>query len=255
MTLTLTQALQNFTGTAPVRNDNETIKQQSSKESMEACQDVSKITSNPAKISHPVESRPVKPGVVINNSDKRSIDSRPISCRENVLLQTAESSVVTDQNGHVAGQGRGSKLNDLEDRAIAVELDLKTDSQQDRSRMTERIKPRVNDTSTTFTPDEEAFRSKIRNGRMPTEGRSFWKKHVSTPKYASFLRMFRKEETDNQLRNNSSSRRNEKLQRRGKISTERYLKIKYNIAERKKELKKFRGLKRLFLEAFLFDWT
>lgn len=237
-----------------VRNDNGTIKQRSSKESMEACQDVSKIISNTAKISHPAESRPVKPGVVIN-SDKRSIDSRPISCQGNVLLQTTESSVVTDQNGHIVGQGRGSKrkLDDLEDRAITVDLSLETDSQQDWSKMTERIKPRVNNTSTTFAPDEETIRSKIRNGRIPMEGKSFWKKHVTTPKYASFLRMFRKEETDNQLRNNSSSRRNEKLQHRGKTSTERYLKIKYK-AERKKELKKFRGLKRLFLTAFLFDY-
>lgn len=214
---------------------------------MEACQDVSKIMSNAAKISHPAESRPVKPdgndGVAINNSDKRSIEPQPVSCQENVLLQTVDSSGVIDQNGYVAEQGRGSKrkLDDLEDRAIAVELE--TGSQQNRSRTPERIKSRVNDTPTTFT-DEKATRGKI---RIPMEGKPFWKRHVSTPKYSSFLRMFRKEETDNLLCNNSSSRRNEgdKSSHRRGISTERYNpEIKYNVAKRKKELKKFRGSKR-----------
>ncbi|XP_077265363.1 uncharacterized protein LOC143899180 isoform X2 [Temnothorax americanus] len=216
----------NRTGTASPRNDNGTIKQQSSKESMEACQDISKIISNAAKISHPAESRPVKlddDGVAINNGDKRSIDPQPVSCQGNVLPQTAESSVVTDQNGLVAAQGHGNKrkLDELEDRAIAVERDLETGSQQDRSRMTGKIKPRVNDTPTTFTPDEKATRSRIRNSRIPVEGKPFWKKHVSTPKYASFLRMFRKEETSDRLHNNSSSRKNdgEKLQHR-RISAE-----------------------------------
>ncbi|XP_018402340.1 PREDICTED: uncharacterized protein LOC108779407 isoform X2 [Cyphomyrmex costatus] len=193
----------NYAGTSLAQNNNETIKQRSSKESMEACQGVSKIINNVAKISHSAESRPVKP-VAINNSDKRSID--PVSCQGNVLLQTAESGVVTDQN--VIGQGRGNKrkLDDLKDRAIAINLGV--GSQQDRPKLTERIKPRVKDTSTTFTPDEKIAKSKLRNSRMPTEGKTFWKKHVSTPKYASFLRMFHKE--DNQLRGNSSSRRNER---------------------------------------------
>lgn len=212
---------------------------------MEACQSVSKIISEAVKIPHPAESRPVKSdGVAINNSDKRSIDPRPVSCQGSVL-QTAESGIVTDQNEHVAGQGRGSKrkFDDLEDRAIAVRLDLRAGS-QDRSRMTERIKPRVKDTvfaPTTFTPDEKAARSRIRS-RMPMEGKLFWKRHVSTSKYASFLRMFRKEETD-RLRGNSSSRKNkgEKLQHRRGLSAERYdSEIKYNAAERKKKLKKFR---------------
>lgn len=204
-----------------------------------------------AKISHPAEPRPVKPDdddVAINNSDKRSIDPQPVSCQGNVLLQT-ESSVVTDRNGYAAEQGRGSKrkLDDLEDRATAVEPDLETSSQQDWSRTTERIKPRVNDTPATFIPDEKATRSRIRNDRIPMEGKPFWKRHVSTPKYASFLRMFRKEETDNRPSNNSSSWRNERgdksPHRRG-ISAERYdSEIKYNIAKRKKELKKFRGSK------------
>lgn len=215
------------------------------------CQHVSKITSNAAKISHPAESRPVKPdddGGAINNSDKRSIDPQPVSCQGNVLLQTVESSVVTDQNECVVEQGRSSKrkLDDLEDRAIAIELDLETGSQQSRSRTIERIKPRVNDTPTTFTPDEKA-RSRSRNDKIPMEGKPFWKRHVSTPKYASFLRMFRKEETDDRLCNNSSSRRNEgeKSPHRRGIPTERYdPKIKYNVAKRKKELKKFRGSER-----------
>ncbi|XP_018314035.1 uncharacterized protein [Mycetomoellerius zeteki] len=211
-------ALQNYAGTSLAQNNNGTIKQRSSKESMEACQDVSKIINDAVKTSDSAELRPVKP-VAINNSDKRSID--PVSCQGNVLLQTAESGVVTDQN--VAGQGRGNKrkLNDLEDRAIAI--DLGAGSQQNRPRLTERIKPRVKDTSTTFTPDEKVARSRLRNSRIPMEGKPFWKKHVSTPKYASFLRMFHKEETDNQLRGNSSSRRNEereKSQHRRELSAE-----------------------------------
>lgn len=218
---------------------------------MEACQGVSKIISDAAKIFHPAESRPVKPDdddddVAINNSDKRSIDPQPVSCQRNVLLQTAESSAVTDQN--VAGQGRGNKrkLDDLEERAIAVEPDLGAGSQQDRSKTTERIKPRIKNMPTTFIPDEKAARSR------------FWKRHVSTPKYASFLRIFRKEETD-QLHGNSSSRRNEreKSQHRRRLSTERYNpEIKYNAVERRKKLKKFQRLKRLFLADSLFDyWT
>ena len=185
---------------------------------MEACQDVSKI-NDAVKTSDSAESRPVKP-VMINNSDKRSID--PVSCQENVLLQTTESGIVTDQN--VAEQGRSNKrkLDVLEDRAIAV--DLEAGSQQSRPRLIERIKPHVKDTSTTFKPDEKIVRSRIRNSKMPTEGKPFWKRHVSTPKYASFLRMFHKEETDNQLSGNSSSQRNEreKSQYRRGLSAERY---------------------------------
>lgn len=249
------QALQNCAGTAPARNDNGTEEQRSS---MEACQDVSKIMSSAAKISHPAESRPVKrvgDDVAINNNDKRSIDPQPVSCQRNVLLQTAESGVMTDQNGHVAGQGRGTKrkFDNLEDRAI----ELETGSQQNRSRMTERIKPRVNDTPTTF-PLEKAnpTRSRIRNGRISMEGKPFWKRHASMPKYASFLRMFRKDETDDRLCNNSS-RRNEgenSQQRRG-ISAERYdPEIRYNTAGRKKELEKF---EELILSRFFFfhHWT
>lgn len=234
---TLTRTLQNCVETVPARNernDNGTIKQQNLKESMEACQGVSKIISEAVKIPHPAELRPVKPGddyVAINNSDKRSIDPRPVSCQGSVLPQTAESGIVTNQNEHVAGQGRGSKrkLDDLEDQAIAVGLDLGAGSQQDRSRTNERIKPRVKDTPTTFTSDEKAARSRIRNSRirnsrMSMEGKPFWKKHVSTPKYASFLRMFCKEETDDRLRGNSSSRRNEgeKSQYQRGLSAERY---------------------------------
>ncbi|XP_036138803.1 uncharacterized protein LOC118644391 [Monomorium pharaonis] len=197
---------------------------------METCQSVSKIISDVAKRFHP--SRLVKPDDVlaINNSDKRSVNPQPINCQENVLLQTTESSVVTDQNGYVAGQGRGSKrkLEDLEDRAmITAKLDLAADNRQDRSRTTERIKPRVKDTLTTsdaFSSDEKAVRNRIRNGRVPTDGKSFWKRHVSTPKYASFLRMFRKEGTDDRLYRNSSSRRNKgkKSQHRRGLSAERY---------------------------------
>lgn len=195
---------------------------------METCQGVSKIINDAAKTSHPVESRPVKPDdddVAINNSDKRSIDPQPVNCQGNILLQTAESSVVTDQNGYVEEQGRGSirKL-DLEGRAMtaskSIEPDLEAGSQQDRSRRIERIKPRVKDTLTTFNPDEKAARN--RNGRVLTEGRLFWKRHMSTPKYVSFLKMFRKEETDD--RGNSSSRRNEgeKSQHRRGLSVERF---------------------------------
>ncbi|XP_018357987.1 PREDICTED: uncharacterized protein LOC108757842 isoform X2 [Trachymyrmex cornetzi] len=207
----------NYAGTSLAQNNNGTIKKRSSKESMEACQGVSEIINDAVKTSDSAESRPVKP-VAINNSDKRSID--PVSCQGNVLLQTAESGVATDQN--IAGQGRGNKrkLDVLEDRAIAV--DLEAGSQQNWPRLTERIEPRVKDTLTTFTPDEKVVRSRLRNSRMPTEGKPFWKRHVSTPKYASFLRMFHKEETDNQLRGNSSSRRNEreKSQYRRRLSAE-----------------------------------
>jgi len=195
---------------------------------METCQGVSKIISDAAKISHSAESKLVKPDddddVAINNSDKRSID--PVNCQRNIL-RTAESSIMTDQN--VAGQGRGSKrkLDDLENQAIAMELDLEAGSQQDRSR----IRSRIKDTPTTFTPNERTIKSRLRNSRMPTEGKPFWRRHVSTPKYASFLRMFRKEETDDKLRSNSLSRRNkeEKSQHRKELSAERYNpKIKYN---------------------------
>jgi len=192
---------------------------------MEACQGVSKIICDAAKISHSAESKLVKldDDVAINNSDKRSID--PVNCQRNILW-TAESSVVTDQN--VAGQGRGSKrkLGDLENQAIAVELDLEVGSQQDRSR----IRSRIKDTPTTFTSDERTIKSRLRNSRMPTEGKPFWKRHVSTPKYASFLRMFRKEETDNKLRGNSLSRKNkeEKSQHRKELSAERYNLNLYN---------------------------
>ncbi|KYN33701.1 hypothetical protein ALC56_11959 [Trachymyrmex septentrionalis] len=198
-------ALQNYAGISLAQNNNGTIKQRSSKESMEVCQGVSKIINDAVKTSDSAESRPVKP-VMINNSDKRSID--PVSCQGNILLQTAESGVVTDQN--VIGQGRGNKrkFDVLEDRVILVNLE--TGSQQNRPRLTERIKPRVKDTSTTSTLVEKGIRSRIRNSRMPTEGKPIWKRHASMPKYASFLRMFRKEETDNQLRDNASSRRSER---------------------------------------------
>lgn len=191
-------------------------------------------------------------GVAINNSDKRSIE--PVSCQGNILLHTAESNVMTDQNRYVE-QERSSKckLDNLEDQTTTTELDLETGNQQNRSRMTERIKPRVNGAPTIFTVDEKTTRNRIRNGRIPMGGKLFWKKHVSTPKYASFLRMFRKEETDDQLCNKSSSRRNEgeKSQYRKGIYAERYdLEIRYNG---KKELKKFRGLKRLFLANFISD--
>ena len=200
---------------------------------MEVCQGVSKIINDAVKTSDSAESRPVKP-VMINNSDKRSID--PVSCQGNILLQTAESGVVTDQN--VIGQGRGNKrkFDVLEDRVILVNLE--TGSQQNRPRLTERIKPRVKDTSTTSTLVEKGIRSRIRNSRMPTEGKPIWKRHASMPKYASFLRMFRKEETDNQLRDNASSRRSEreKSQYRKGLSAERY-NLRYNLMQRKKKEK------------------
>ncbi|XP_011697144.1 PREDICTED: uncharacterized protein LOC105455480 isoform X2 [Wasmannia auropunctata] len=225
-------ALQNRAGTAPVRNDNgyTMIRQRiSSKESMEACQGVSKIISDATTYTHPAESRPVKPdgGVAINNGDKRSIESQPVGCQGNVLPRAAESSAVTDQNA--AGQGRAGskrKLDDLEDEALlAAKLDVEAGGRQERSETTEMIKSRVKDTPTTFAPDGRAVSNKgcrIRNSRIPTEGKPFWKRHVSAPKYASFLRMFRKEETENRLRGNSSSRRNdgEKSQHRRRLSTE-----------------------------------
>ncbi|XP_025075373.1 uncharacterized protein LOC105432054 [Pogonomyrmex barbatus] len=196
---------------------------------MEACQGVSKIISDAAKISHPAESRPVKlddDGIAINNSDKRSTEPRPgpVGCQGNGPQRSAESSIV-DQSEYVdAKRGCGSKykFDDLKDREMAVELEPGISSQQDQSNATtERIKPRVKDTSTNI--DEKIARSRIRNGRVPIEERSFSRRHVSSPKYMSYLRTSRKEERDDRLRGNSSSRRNdgiEKSQRRKKLFME-----------------------------------
>ncbi|GAB1862448.1 hypothetical protein CAJAP_03527 [Camponotus japonicus] len=191
------------------------IKRHSSKQSMEECQNVDKIINDAAKASHS-GSPNVKSndeGVAINKSDKQSIDPQPISYQGNTL---PESSVATDRS-----QGRGSKrkLDDLEDRSTTTELDLGISNQRNQWRMTEGIKPRVKDAPTIFTPEKNA-RNRIRNGRM-MEGRPFSRRHVSSPKYASFLRMFHKEEVD-ELRGNSSPRKDdgEKLQRRRGLSTQ-----------------------------------
>ncbi|XP_029676650.1 uncharacterized protein LOC115243648 [Formica exsecta] len=191
------------------------IKRHSSKLLMEECQNVDKIINDAAKSSHVAESPNVKSnddGVVINKSDKQSIDPQTI-CQENAL---PESSVATDQSR----QGRGSKrkLDDLEDRSTTTDLEIS--NQQNQWRMTKAIKPRIKDTPTISTLEKTA-RNRIRNGRMTMEGRPFSRRHVSSPKYASFLRMYRKEEVD-ELRSNSSSRRDdgEKLQRRRGLSTE-----------------------------------
>ncbi|EFN64336.1 hypothetical protein EAG_05186 [Camponotus floridanus] len=193
------------------------IKRHSSKQSMEECQNVDKIINDVAKASHSAESPNVKPnddGVTINKSDKQSIDPQPISYQGNTL---PESSFATDRSQ----QGRGSKrkLDDLEDRSTTTELDLGISSQWNQWRMTEGIKPRIKDAPMIFTPEKNA-RNRIRNGRM-MEGRPFSRRHVSSPKYASFLRMFHKEEVD-ELRSNSSPRKDdgEKLQRRRGLSTQ-----------------------------------
>nr|XP_012221980.1 PREDICTED: uncharacterized protein LOC105671970 [Linepithema humile] len=212
-------APQNRAETTLDRNDEATIKQRRSKESMEACQSVSKTINEAAKISHSVDSPDVKPadggGVAINKSDKRS--AQPISCQGNVLQFVESSNVATDQSRHTEEQGRRikRKLNNLENQTI--EIDQGTSSQQNGSKTSDRIKSYFKDVPTIFSFDEKAVRSRIRNGRMPIEGRSYLKRRVSSPRYASFLRMLRKEEADERLRGNSSSRRNEaeKLQRRG----------------------------------------
>lgn len=203
---------------------------------MEECQSVDKIINDAAKSSHAAESPNVKSndGTVINKSDKQSIDPQPISCQENTL---PESSVATDQSR----QGRGSKrkLDDLEDRSTTTDLEIS--NQHNQWRMTKAIKPRIKDTPMISTV-EKTTRNRIRNGRM-TEGRPLLRRHVSSPKYASFLRMYRKEEVD-ELRSNSSSRRDdgEKLQRRRGLPTERYNpSILRNIMqwEEEKDFKKF----------------
>ncbi|KMQ90317.1 general transcriptional corepressor trfa-like isoform x1 protein, partial [Lasius niger] len=161
---------------------------------MKECQSVDKIINDAAKAFHSAESPNVKSnddGVAINKSDKQSIDPQPISCQGNVL---PESSVATDQSRQ--GQGRGSKrkLDDLENRSTTTELDLGISSQRNQWRMTEEVKPRVKD-APIFTLEKNA-RNRIRNGRVAMEGRPSSRRHVSSPKYASFLRMFRKEEVD-----------------------------------------------------------
>lgn len=189
---------------------------------MEECQNVDKIINDAAKASHLAESPNVKSNddsIAINKSVKQSVDRQPISHQENTL---PESSVGTDRSQ----QGRGSKrkLDDLEDRLTTAELDLGISSQRNQWRMTEGIKPRVKDAPTIFTLEKNT-RNRIRNGRTTMEGRPFSRRHVSSPKYASFLRMFCKEKREvDEPRGNSSSRRDdgEKLQRRRGVSTQRY---------------------------------
>jgi len=245
------QAPQNRAGITLDRNDEAMMKQQRSKESMEACQGVSKIVNDAAKISHSVDSPDVKPadggGVAINKSDKRS--AQPISCQGNVLQFVESSDVATDQSRRMKEQGRSikRKLNNLENQAI--EINQGTSSQQDASKTSDRIKLYFKDAPTIFSLDEKAARSRIRNGRMPIESRPYSKRRVFSPRYASFLRMLRKEEADERrLRGNSSSRRDEaeKPQRRG-LSTERYKTMK-----RTGRLAKFRESKGLSLPNFLF---
>ncbi|KAL6445277.1 hypothetical protein ACFW04_002258 [Cataglyphis niger] len=183
---------------------------------MEECQSVDKIINDAAKSSYTAQSPNVKSndGAAINKSDKQSIDPQPISCQENIL---PESSVATDQSR----QGRGSKrkLDDLEDRSTTTDV-REISNQQNQWKMTKAIKPRVRDTPTLSTL-EKTTRNRIRNGRMTMEGRPVLRRHVSSPKYASFLRMYHKEEID-ELRSNSSSRRDdgEKLQRQRRLFTE-----------------------------------
>jgi len=222
----------------PDRNDEAMMKQRRSKESMEACQGVSKTVNGTMKISHSVDSPDVKPanggGVAINKSDKRS--AQPISCQGNVPQFVESSDVATDQSRRVEEQGCSikRKLNNLENQAI--DTDQGTSSQQDGSKTSDRIKSYFKDMPTIFSLDEKAARSRIRNGRMPIEGR-YSKRRVSSPRYASFLRMLRKEEANERLRGNSSSRRDEaeKPQRRG-LSAERY----ETMRKRKERLAKFR---------------
>ncbi|XP_072755016.1 uncharacterized protein [Anoplolepis gracilipes] len=210
--------LQNCVRTALGRNDNAVIKRHSSKQSMEECQSVGKIINDREKASHSTESTIVKPnddGVTINKNDKRSIDPQPNNYQKNAL---PESSVATENQNR---QGRGSKrkLDDLEleDRSTTTKLNLETSSQWNQWKMTEGIKPCTKNAPIL----EKTTRNRIRNGRMMTmEGRA--KRLTSSPKYASFLRMFHKEEV-NELRGNSSSRRDdgEKLQRGRGLSMQR----------------------------------
>lgn len=188
---------------------------------MKESQSVDKIINDAAKASYSAELSNVKSnddGVTINKSDKRSSDSQPINCQENIL---PESSIAMAQNSQRRGSKR--KLDDLENQSTTTELDLGSSSyQRNQWRMTEGIKPRVKD-APIFASEKNA-KNRIRNGRIAMEGRSFSRRNVSSPKYASFLRMFRREEVD-ELRDNSSSRRDngEKLQRRRGFSTERYI--------------------------------
>lgn len=209
---------------------------------MEECQNVDKIINDAAKVFHSTESPQDKSnddGVAINKSDKQSIGPQPTNYQENTL---PELRVVTDRSQ----QGRGSKdkLDDLEDRSTTTEVDLGISSQRNQWRMTEGIKPRVKD-GPIFTLEKNG-RSRIRNGRMTMEGRPFPRRHVSSPKYASFLRMFHKEEMD-ELRGNSSSRKDdgEKLQRR-RLSTQRYNiqyveYIEYNADRKEKSFQSFKN--------------
>lgn len=220
---------------------------------MEECQNVDKIINDAAKASHSAGSPNVKSndeGVAINKSDKQSIDPQPISYQGNTL---PESSVATDRS-----QGRGSKrkLDDLEDRSTTTELDLGISNQRNQWRMTEGIKPRIKDAPTIFTPEKNA-RNRIRNGRM-MEGRLFSRRHVSSPKYASFLRMFHKEEVD-ELRGNSSPRKDdgEKLQRRRGLSTQRYNiqyveYVEYNVEKKEKKICKVSRIERRYFLLYNF---
>lgn len=163
-----------------------------------------------------------KPAGVATNNDGGSIDPR-LGCQQNV---SPESIGVTNQNRRAEGRRCGSKrkLDDMEDRATAADLDW---AGQDPRRARASIKPRIKNASTMLLPDGNATwtaRSRIRNERS-SEVRLLSRRHLSSPKYASFLRMFRKEEVSNQRsRENPSFRKNEseKSQRRGGLSTERY---------------------------------
>lgn len=221
----VTQTLRNRGSTASDRNDS--AMKRSAKESMEVCQDVSKIINAPET----PRSAGSHLGLIAIHSGERSIDPRA-GCQANVP-RSNESNAETSPDGRAEERGRGvkRKLDRMEDQAAAIDLDHATG--QDRSRATERIEPRVKDaTPMIFCPnpafkDESATKTARGRIRRPTEGRSSSRRQVPSPKYASFLRMFRKEEVDERHRGNLSPRKDEgeKSQRRG-LASERYAVLK-----------------------------
>lgn len=210
--------LQNRAGTAFFyRNDNDDAtamtKQQKSKDAMDACQDTKKVIDDAPKTHLSLEVPSSKLDGAINKGDKRSI--------EPVDYQEKESSINENQSRHVERQGGGSWKRKLDNRENKVSPAIGIDrgfTQGDQSRPIGRIKPHA-----IFSPDEKkTVRNRLGSG---TEGKLSSRRHVSSAKYASFLRILRREETDERLRNSSSQGNDgEKPQRsQRELPAERYI--------------------------------
>lgn len=206
--------LQNF-GVPSDRNE----VRQNSKKPMEACHNVSKIINAPETSSS--IGLHVKPESTTMNNDKQSIDPS-MNCQRSI--QQCGLTVVTDRN--MIGQGCGTKrkLNDLEDHEKLSGLNL---SRLNRTQKIGMVRPHIKDMPMIFGLNDNTSKTvsgKIKNGRL-MKGRQFSRKYSSPLKYTSFLRMCRKEEIDERLKDDSTSRKDkaEKSQsQRDGIPTRRY---------------------------------